>query len=213
MRANGSHADVLTHGHWVDGAPKFSPDGQRIVFDSDRGGLESALWVMKSDGSRMHRLTPPRLDAFWPDWSPNQTHITFSTNCCRQVGEKLWTMRADGSHAHAITAVGKDHNAAFGAYAPNGRRIALVSDVRYPHRCCNDLYVMNADGSDMHTVLTNRPTVLFSDWGRHEAGLVDEVHEAPVPTDARQIGSHRAVRARGDRRRFEWTCPSAADPR
>jgi TolB protein len=83
MRVNGSRVAVLTRGHWVDGAPKFSPDGERIVFDSDRGGLESAVWVMKANGSRMHRLTPPRLEAFWPDWSPHQTHITFTTNCHR----------------------------------------------------------------------------------------------------------------------------------
>jgi TolB protein len=165
MRANGPGVTVLTRGHWVDGAPKFSPDGDRIVFDSDRGGLESAVWVMKLDGRRMHRLTPPRLEAFWPNWSPDQTHITFTTNCCRLVGAKLWVMRADGSRAHAITAVSEDHNAAFGSFAPNGSKIVLVSDVRYPGLCCNDLYVMNADGSRMHTVLRNRPSVLFSDWG------------------------------------------------
>ena len=165
MGANGSDVAVLTRGHWNDLAPKFSPDGRRIVFVSDRGGLEAAVWIMNEDGGEMRRLTPPRLEAISPDWSPDQAHITFSTNCCRAVGGDLWTMRADGSHPHALTAIPEDHNAAFGSYAPNGRKIVLVSDIRYPTLCCNDLYVMNADGSGMHTILTDTPTVLFSDWG------------------------------------------------
>jgi hypothetical protein len=41
----------------------------------------------------------------------------------------------------------------------------LVSDLRYSNRCCDDLYVMNTNGSGLHSILTTQPTVLLTDWG------------------------------------------------
>jgi Tol biopolymer transport system component len=165
MNADGTGLVTLTRGHWVDSNPEFSPDGSRIAFDSNRGGLESAVWVMNSNGTGAKRLTAPNLEAIFADWSPDGTHIAFSTNCCRPTGTNLWVMRADGSGAHALTHVPSDHNAGVGSYAPSGKRIVLISDIRYPDICCNDLYVMNADGSNLHTIVRNKPTVFFSDWG------------------------------------------------
>jgi TolB protein len=165
MRANGSGITRLTNGHWVDGNPVFSPDGSRIAFDSNRKGLQSAVWVMKANGTDLRKLTRADLEAVFPDWSPDGAHITFSTNCCRPVGTNQWVMRADGSRPHPLTHVGSEHNAGVGVYAPNGRKLVLISDIRYPDRCCNDLMVMNADGSSLHPIVTTQPTVLFSDWG------------------------------------------------
>jgi TolB protein len=156
---------MLTGGHWTDADPDYSPNGNMIAFASNRGGYESAIWVMHSDGSGLHRLTAPNLEGFWPSWSPDGTHITFSTNCCRPTGTNIWVMRADGSDAHAVTHVGSDHNAGFPTYSPDGHRIVLQSDLRYTDRCCSALYVMNADGSHLHAIITKNPTILFSDWG------------------------------------------------
>jgi Tol biopolymer transport system component len=165
MSATGGGITTLTSGHWTDGDPEFSPDGSKIAFDSNRGGLEGAVWVMNANGSGMKRLTAPNLEAVFPDWSPDGSLITFSTNCCRPLGTNQWVMRANGADAHPLRSIPKDHNAGIGSYSPNGKKIVLVSDLRYPDLCCSDLYVMNADGSDLHTILVNQPSVFFSDWG------------------------------------------------
>jgi Tol biopolymer transport system component len=174
MNANGSGITLLTSGHWADGdpcgsgipigGPEYSPDGSRITFDSNRGGFQSAVWVMDANGAGMRRLTAARLEAFSPDWSPQGTHIAFSSNAC-VVGSDVWVMQADGSAAHALTDIPSDHNGAFESYSPDGNRIVLVSDLRHPDGCCSDIFVMDASGSGLHPILTNQPTALLTDWG------------------------------------------------
>jgi Tol biopolymer transport system component len=175
MNSNGSGITQLTTGHWADGdpcgaspasvgGPEYSPDGSQIAFDSNRGGYQSAVWVMSANGAGMRRLTAAKPEAFWPDWSPHGTQIAFTTHAC-VVGSDIWAMRADGSGARALTHIPSNHNAGFESYSPDGTKIAFVSDVRYSNGCCNDLFVMNANGSGLHPILTSQPTILLTDWG------------------------------------------------
>jgi len=72
VRIDGGEAEPLTQdsGVALNYMPRYSPDGQKIAFISDRGGQEN-LWVMNADGSAPHafhldmhaRLTEPAWDA------------------------------------------------------------------------------------------------------------------------------------------------------
>jgi Tol biopolymer transport system component len=135
-----------------------------IAFDSNRGGFQSAIWVMHANGDSMQRLSAAKLQAFWPNWSPKGTHIAFTTHAC-VAGSDIWAMQAAGSGAHALTHIPSNHNGAFESYSPGGHKIVLVSDVRYSNGCCNDLFVMDANGSGLHPILTTQPTILLTDWG------------------------------------------------
>src|SRR5438270_10209919 len=48
MPATGGKATAITSGMAYDAQPRFSPDGKRIVFVSDRSGGDN-LWVMSLD--------------------------------------------------------------------------------------------------------------------------------------------------------------------
>ncbi len=65
----------------LDDEPRYSPDGERITFASDRSGsLE--IWVCKRDGSGSIRLTSfgaPHHTAH-PRWSPDGSRIAFTSN-------------------------------------------------------------------------------------------------------------------------------------
>ena len=52
--------------------PRFSPDGQWIIFGSNRDGAR-ALYIMKPDGSSQRRITPavPGWGAMWAHWRPD----------------------------------------------------------------------------------------------------------------------------------------------
>jgi Tol biopolymer transport system component len=181
ISSNGGPITELTSGHWADGdscgsapnagsgnpvgGPEYSPDGSKIAFDSNRGGLESAVWVMNANGTNLRRLTAPSLEAFWPDWSPQGGQIAFTNHAC-VPGSDIWAMHADGTGGHALTHLPSNHNAGFESYAPDGSRIVLTSDLLDPNAATSAIFVMNADGSGLHAILTTQPSVLLVDWGR-----------------------------------------------
>jgi TolB protein len=158
MNAAGGGMRRLAGGHWTYVRGQYSPDGQRIVVGTDRGGFQGALWLLRADGTGLHRITRPSLQAFWPGWSPDGRRIVFTDNCC-QFGSNVWTVRPDGTGLRELTHFGPQDQGGFASYSPNGRRIVLL------HKCCRYLSVMNADGSGLHAVRTGVPNTFLTDWG------------------------------------------------
>lgn len=77
LPAAGGEAECLTQASGValNIHPRFSPDGGRIAFVSDRGG-HPHLWVMNADGSDpRHIPTDPRYRLLQPAWSPDGKHL------------------------------------------------------------------------------------------------------------------------------------------
>jgi len=60
---------TTTGGNSVSESPYWSPDGSRIVFQSNRTG-NFQIYVMNADGSEQVRLTHHRGNDYWPSWGP-----------------------------------------------------------------------------------------------------------------------------------------------
>jgi Tol biopolymer transport system component len=73
--ATGGSATRLTSGMAHDAQPRWSPDGRRIAFISDRSGGNN-LWVMAADGSDTLQLSKTTDDMFVsPEWTPDGKYI------------------------------------------------------------------------------------------------------------------------------------------
>lgn len=79
---DGGRAERLTHGTAFNSQPRFSPDGRRLAFISDRGGSPN-LWLMDRTGGhrrQLSRLLPCCFGAAIssPAWSPDGRAIVVS---------------------------------------------------------------------------------------------------------------------------------------
>ena len=65
----------ISGGMAFDSQPKFSPDGQWIVFISDREGSEN-IWIIHPDGSGVKQVSKNTADDFSsPAWIPDGKYI------------------------------------------------------------------------------------------------------------------------------------------
>jgi WD40-like Beta Propeller Repeat len=79
MNPDGSDPERITDNLWLDAFGVLSPDGKKIVFDSNRLRLPTdpilkvELFVMATDGTEQTHLT----DGSSASWAPDSKHITF----------------------------------------------------------------------------------------------------------------------------------------
>jgi Tol biopolymer transport system component len=71
VRADGSRLRRLTDDAHRDRAPEWSPDGESIVFYSDRDAETYRLWAVRPDGSAPEPLTGTGSSMLMPVWSPD----------------------------------------------------------------------------------------------------------------------------------------------
>ncbi|MEX2528912.1 MAG: amidohydrolase family protein [Gemmatimonadota bacterium] len=120
----GGEATRITHGLSLDAQPRFSPDGDRIVFTSDRSGGQN-IWIMSLDGPDTVQVTKGASNrAESPDWTPDGDYVVASMGDFR--GSQTPTLRLyhvkGGSGLRILPA--DDENKAIGAaFGPDGRYV------------------------------------------------------------------------------------------
>lgn len=84
-----------------DTYPMRSPDGQQIVFQSDRDG-DFEIFVMDADGGNPRQLTDNTITDRLPAWSPDSEWIVFSSDTRGDGTYDLYIMRSDGSELQRV---------------------------------------------------------------------------------------------------------------
>jgi Tol biopolymer transport system component len=145
IESNGHGVLRLTTAEGADEDPAWSPDGQKIVFDSDRDNPDgwADLYVMNADGSDQHRLTnTDGVSDVRAAWSPDGTRIAFwrfSDNV-----DSIVVINADGTGERTLT--GPREDAADPAWSPDGEWIAYTRET--DNLDSPQIWVMRADGRE-----------------------------------------------------------------
>jgi Tol biopolymer transport system component len=90
----------LTDNPGIDTGPVWSPDGQWILFRSDREGRHH-VYRMRADGSEQMSLYSHTLEVYFPMWSHDGGRIAFYVGSMREM--ELHVMNADGSNVEQLT--------------------------------------------------------------------------------------------------------------
>jgi TolB protein len=144
----------------VDGYPVLSPDGKKILFESDRTG-NSELYCMNVDGTHLKQLTFNNANDDSPVWSPDGTRIAFTSVRDDKEGD-IYIMDADGRNTKRLTTTpGDDSHPKFTA---DGQRIIFNSARTSPDLTLEwskqilEIFSMKMDGTDVRQ-LTNFKTI------------------------------------------------------
>lgn len=161
MNADGSGQHRLKKTPFWEGNVDWSAVGARLVFDS--GSWVSNVYVMKTNGSGLRLLTPGGgwIGAGQPAWSPDGHKVVFA----RPSG--IWVMNANGSAQVQLTHHALDE---YPAWSSNSR-IAFVRKLVWKkgtspadRDASTEIYVMNADGTDVKRLTHNRVREATPAW-------------------------------------------------
>lgn len=103
----------------IDTSPCYSPDGQNIVFNSDRGGSPQ-LYIMSASGGEARRISYGSGHYGSPIWSPRGDVIAFTR--IYQGRFSLGVMNPDGTGERILT---EGFTVESPTFAPNGRALAF----------------------------------------------------------------------------------------
>ena len=91
--------EKVTSGTLLVYSDRVSPDGKWMVFQS--GGVREDIYLVRTDGTGMRKLTDDRYLDRGPSWTPDGERIAFYSN--RGGRYEIWTMRRDGSELVQLT--------------------------------------------------------------------------------------------------------------
>ncbi len=128
----GGEARALTSGLAWDEQPRWSPDGRRIAFTSDRAGGDN-IWVMNRDGSKPQAVTQETFRLLnSPTWSPDGEYVAarkhFTSTRSAGAGE-IWLYHRTGGEGVQMTkrrTEQKDEGEP--AFSPDGRYLYWSMD-------------------------------------------------------------------------------------
>jgi Tol biopolymer transport system component len=159
--ADGTAERPLLDSDSLDYNPAWSPDGQWIVFTSERNG-SADLYRVKPDGTGLQRLTTNRAYEDQADVSPDGQKLAFVTTRADGTAD-LWIRDLDTNREMPLTSgLSGDFRP---AWSPDGKWIAFSSDRGttvqrdgggqwWVHLHVADIYIIRPDGSALKK-LTN----------------------------------------------------------
>ena len=136
---DGKNLTRLTSSSAHDLYPSWSPDGKRIVYQTNEGE-DQEIAIIDIATKKVTRITNNTCNDWSPVWSPAGDWIAFYSDC--DGDRNIYKMRTDGSALTRLTSTSGSYSW-FPAWSPDGKRITFSSNRSGKYH----IYVMNADGS------------------------------------------------------------------
>ncbi len=134
MPIGGGDATLIRGGAAYETMPRFSPDGQRIAFTSDRDGIEN-IWTMDLAGGDLTQHSREReRQVSNPAWTPDGRYLVarkhFRNTRSLGAGEMwLYHLDGNGSGIKLTDRRNFEQNATEPAVSPDGRYVYFSEDV------------------------------------------------------------------------------------
>lgn len=151
MNDDGSDQHKLTEEPAFEQSIRWSPDGSKIGFSSDRT-WSFEIYVVNTDGSDFKRLTNhPGFNSLSLSWSPDGSKIAFDSDH-EGNGLEIYVMDHLGGSKQRLTN-NSGYEDSEPHWSPDGSKIAFIG-AESPHFASPQIFVINPDGTGLKQ-LTN----------------------------------------------------------
>ena len=152
----GAAVKLIASSRW-DFHPRYSPDGNRIAFVSERSG-DWEIWTCDSDGSSPVQLTSLGARATYPRWAPDGKSIGFNSDAEGQF--HVYVVDAEGGAPRRLTS--KRSYTSGPSWSRDGEWICFTSDRSgFPQN-----FKMPAGGGPAQVVTAGRGPTMESPDGK-----------------------------------------------
>lgn len=157
--ASGEKLQNITQNKSEDLWPSFSPDGRKIVFQSDRNGNPD-IFIMNADGTNVQQITSDSTRESYPGFSPDGKKVLFTSK--RDGNEELFEVNYHGTEIRRLT--NSPGNELSPSYSPDGKMITYFYEKGDHH---DQVYVAKADGSGAMNVSNDSLNNIYPAWANN----------------------------------------------
>ncbi|TJY37823.1 DUF5050 domain-containing protein [Pontimicrobium aquaticum] len=159
--------DVVTQNDSLvyDTAPRWSPDGTKILFYTYRHDDKGAeLYSLDISSEKMTRLTNTFHNEWWSDYSKDGKNIFFSSDKDKKKrfgGSEIYVMNVDGTNVRQVTKSRDTTYNIMPRVSPKGNQLLYSSDAF--HYTNSEIYLINESLEEVN--LSNNPAKdQFGSW-------------------------------------------------
>jgi hypothetical protein len=170
-------------------APRWSPDGKRILFTGFRQGQAHSIYVISPDGGSLRPILPSGWEGSEADWSPDGYRVVVAmSNHKAQREQSLYTLEPTTG---TVKELANSKGFREPRWSPDGRRIAALDSLR------NRVLVYDLQSGEWSEIASG--SLLASvHWARDgSAVLFQDQLDGQQSIYRADLASHRVVQALG----------------
>jgi TolB protein len=175
---------------------QWSPDDQYLALTmlrlSSKSPPPSAIFTLALASGELDRITPYRLNAGNPDWSPKGKRIVFNSHFEGQAAANVFTVGPDGSKLRRLTSNPPGRSFWDPVWSPAGNRIAFVAASR---RAAPHIVTMSPGRGHRHALTSGPRPDDHPDWGSVPSAPAQNLAVSGSPPSASQVSCGEVITA------------------
>jgi dipeptidyl aminopeptidase/acylaminoacyl peptidase len=170
-----------------------SPDGERIAYTSEESGSWQ-LWLTDLGATYRRQITHEKEPIDFAQWVPNDPHTILSAQARGGNGvDQFSYVHDNGGPAVALFPDEPQVTHVFGAFSPDGRKLAFSSNRRKAG--VFDVYVLDRENGRVRRIFTVEGTAYATAWSHDGSKLLIRLVQNPYDDDL-YIVDERTAKAR-----------------